>query len=336
MAGLKGGGEPRVDHGDGLIDGNEARADGDHLRVVMFFGQTRGVLIIDQRAADAGYFVGRDRNADPRAADQHAAVRRAIDDGAAGCFGVIRIIDRVRILRPDINNRVALLAQMLGDDLLVGKAGVIGTDGNGEKFHDVKKGGLERNLSRATELRRTGWALCCLTRIVVNPLLPAKPNFMKTQIAMAALALRLVQPRALVVVHWHSDIVRQRMSRRLYEPLQRWMLDRADAIVATSENYAGSSPVLQRWRSKVTVIPIGIGDGSGRSSGKRVAALRTFHSGKKIVFALGRMTYYKGFDALIDAAALLPDDCVVVIAGGGALLDRFRARVVALRLDQVG
>jgi len=150
---------------------------------------------------------------------------------------------------------------------------------------------------------------------------------------MAALALRLVQPRAHLVVHWHSDIVRQRMSRRLYEPLQRWMLDRADAIVATSENYAGSSPVLQRWRSKVTVIPIGIGDGSGRSSGKRVAALRTFHSGKKIVFALGRMTYYKGFDALIDAAALLPDDCVVVIAGGGALLDRFRARVVALRLD---
>ena len=39
------------------------------------------------------------------------------------------------------------------------------------------------------------------------------------------------------------------------------------------------------------------------------------------------MTYYKGFDVLIDAAARLPDDCAVLIGGEGELLEHFRAMV---------
>jgi len=41
------------------------------------------------------------------------------------------------------------------------------------------------------------------------------------------------------------------------------------------------------------------------------------------------MTYYKGFDVLIEAAAALPEDCVVLIGGDGPLLEQFRAMVVA-------
>ena len=50
--------------------------------------------------------------------------------------------------------------------------------------------------------------------------------------------------RRRVVVHWHSDVIRQRRTLKLYEPLQRWLLRRADAIVATSPPYAESSAVL--------------------------------------------------------------------------------------------
>jgi rhamnosyl/mannosyltransferase len=39
------------------------------------------------------------------------------------------------------------------------------------------------------------------------------------------------------------------------------------------------------------------------------------------------MTYYKGFDVLIDAAAALPDDSVVVIGGDGPLRDGYRSAV---------
>lgn len=143
---------------------------------------------------------------------------------------------------------------------------------------------------------------------------------------MAALALRLARPEAALVVHWHSDVIRQRMALRAYEPLQRWLLDRADAVIATSPPYLNASAPLRPWRDKVHVVPIGISDNPGRTGGAGAAAIRARLGGRRLVFALGRMTYYKGFDVLIDAAALLPDDVAVVIGGCGELLERLRAQ----------
>lgn len=144
---------------------------------------------------------------------------------------------------------------------------------------------------------------------------------------MAALALYLVRPRCRVVVHWHSDVIRQRKALKLYGPLQTWLLARADAIVATSQAYVDASAPLQPWRSKVQVIPIGISDSHFRADHVRAAEIRRQYRGRKLVFSLGRMTYYKGFDVLIEAAAALPDDTAVLIGGTGELIDRFRADV---------
>lgn len=144
---------------------------------------------------------------------------------------------------------------------------------------------------------------------------------------MAAAAFRLANPRAKLVVHWHSDVIRQRRALKLYEPLQRWLLQRADTIVATSPPYAESSLALRPWRDKVQVVPIGISDHHGQACADRAAAIRRLFHGRQIVFALGRMTYYKGFDVLIEAAATLPDDCVVVIGGEGELLEAYRSQV---------
>ena len=146
---------------------------------------------------------------------------------------------------------------------------------------------------------------------------------------MAALSLMAAPTKARVVVHWHSDVIRQRRTLKLYEPLQTWLLRRADAIVATSPPYAESSAVLAPWRSKVKVIPIGISDNRGSACSVQAAALRQRFGQRRIVFALGRMTYYKGFDVLIEAAAALPEDCVVLIGGDGPLLEQFRAMVAA-------
>ncbi len=63
---------------------------------------------------------------------------------------------------------------------------------------------------------------------------------------MAALALRLSGFKGKVVLHWHSDILRQRQLLRLIKPLQTWLLKRADVIVTTSppisNNRHGSPP----------------------------------------------------------------------------------------------
>ena len=153
---------------------------------------------------------------------------------------------------------------------------------------------------------------------------------------MAALALWMARPRAKIVLHWQSDVVNQRRALKLYAPLQEWLLRRADAIIASSAANAEASEELQRWKSKVVVIPIGISiadSASAQNECARIseysAAIKERYAGRKIVFSLGRMTYYKGFDVLIDAARELPDDAVVVVGGGGELLQTYRERVVA-------
>jgi glycosyltransferase involved in cell wall biosynthesis len=136
---------------------------------------------------------------------------------------------------------------------------------------------------------------------------------------LASLALLIVRPQAHLVVHWHSDIVRQRLLRRVYLPLQRWMLRRARRIVATSARYARSSVDLREFSAKVSVIPIGIDPSDLVVDAPFLEQLKHEYRGKRIVFTLGRLAYYKDFRTLVRAAAALPPDCVVLIGGDGEL-----------------
>lgn len=141
---------------------------------------------------------------------------------------------------------------------------------------------------------------------------------------LAALAVWCARPRGKVVLHWHSDVVRQRIARHVYGPLERWLLRRADAVIATSPPYLDTSPRLQAVRDKCIVIPIGA-PAPVPPEPRRIEQLRQRHGGKRIVFSLGRMTYYKGWDVLVDASRHLPEDVVVVIGGGGPDLPQYRA-----------
>lgn len=149
---------------------------------------------------------------------------------------------------------------------------------------------------------------------------------------LAALALWRARPQARVVVHWHSDVISQRIALKFYEPLQRWLLSRADAVVVTSQAYGDASRALGPWRGKLVLVPLGIGDNLGQTDSDRVAALRRAWSGRRIIFALGRMAPYKGFDVLIEAAARLPDDAVVLVGGDGPCLRQHRDHVARLGL----
>lgn len=64
------------------------------------------------------------------------------------------------------------------------------------------------------------------------------------------------------IVTYHSDIVRQKVLLQFYKPLRNRFLASVDKIVATSPNYLETSDVLQRYRDKVEVIPIGLDETS--------------------------------------------------------------------------
>jgi rhamnosyl/mannosyltransferase len=146
---------------------------------------------------------------------------------------------------------------------------------------------------------------------------------------VASMALLLARPRSKVVLHWHNDIIRQKFMLKFYRPLQAWMLRRADAIIATSPNYIEGSPYLADHRDKCYVVPIGVDKARLRASPGIVAGIRKRFAGKHIVFSIGRLTPYKGYRYLIDAAKYLDDDFVILIAGSGPLRTELSRQIAA-------
>lgn len=143
---------------------------------------------------------------------------------------------------------------------------------------------------------------------------------------MAALALRASGCKGRVFVHWHSDILKQRLIYFFYRPLQNWLLRRAEKIIGTTPVYVHESPHLQRFQDKVTYVPIGVAPMTPDPQG--VAAIRARWPGKKIVFSLGRLVGYKGFEYLVGASKHLGDGYQIVIGGGGPLKKALNERII--------
>lgn len=138
----------------------------------------------------------------------------------------------------------------------------------------------------------------------------------------AVLSVLAARPRGALVVTYHSDIVRQRVLGPLVSPLIHRFLARADAIVASSPEYAASSPVLRRHAERVRVIPFGI-DAAELEAVDRAAVERLrARYGPRIVLAAGRLVYYKGFEYLVRAMRRV--DAHLLIAGDGPLLGDLR------------
>ena len=141
---------------------------------------------------------------------------------------------------------------------------------------------------------------------------------------MAALALRLSGYKGKVVLHWHSDIIKQRFLLKFYLPLQSWVVRCSSVIIGTSPIYVKESPFLQGVQEKVTYLPIGIDP---------IPEVRTEPAEDVIVLSLGRLVGYKGYNYLIDAANYLPDNYRVIIAGEGPLREELQNQIKTENLE---
>lgn len=148
---------------------------------------------------------------------------------------------------------------------------------------------------------------------------------------MAALALRLSGYRGRVILHWHSDILSQKVLLFFYRPLQSWLLRRAERIVGTTPVYLAESPDLQDVRDKTVCVPIGIDP--VRCDPRAAQAFRDCFPGRKIVLGMGRLVPYKGFGTLIEAARLLGPEYQVLIGGAGPLYPDLQRQVRDLGLE---
>lgn len=142
---------------------------------------------------------------------------------------------------------------------------------------------------------------------------------------MACLALRLSGFKGRVILHWHSDILKQKLLLRFYAPLQRWLIRRADTIVGTTPVYLKESPYLQGAQEKTVAVPIGIGPVTFDDN--LATAWKERYPGKNLVVSIGRLVPYKGFGYLIAAASMLGPDYQILIVGSGPLRENLEQEI---------
>lgn len=139
-----------------------------------------------------------------------------------------------------------------------------------------------------------------------------------------------------IIIHWHSDVVRQKIVYWIYKPLQNLILKRAHLIICTSPQYRETSKALRPFLDKVVVVPLGINpericpnEMLNLKHDKIMGEIKN----KKMVLSIGRLVTYKGFEYLIEAAKYLSDDIVICIIGDGPLHGKLTQKVKQLGLE---
>jgi len=143
----------------------------------------------------------------------------------------------------------------------------------------------------------------------------------------------LTKNSAKKVVTYHSDIVRQKNLFLLYRPLMKHFLNRANVIIATSDNYLKSSKYLQKYKEKVKVIPLGINNQSIPQPTKKEYVRIKNLVGQNFFLFVGTLRKYKGLNFLL--RALVDEGLKLVIAGSGPELKTLQDLEKKLKLKNV-
>ncbi len=167
------------------------------------------------------------------------------------------------------------------------------------------------------------------------PLAPALPlHFLRAALGFRPEVLHLHAPNGAafwllllglgtpLVLHWHADVTfppERRPPAALLAAwtwLERRLLGRADAVVATSPSYLASSPALAGFRDKCRVVPLGLADPAGGPEEEHPAVnfLRVAPGLK--VLCVGRLSHYKGLAVLCAAAAQVPEVSLCLVGEG--------------------
>jgi glycosyltransferase involved in cell wall biosynthesis len=134
-----------------------------------------------------------------------------------------------------------------------------------------------------------------------------------------------------VLVTYHSDVVRQKLLGKVFEPLLDKVLQRASAVIVTTPRYLDSSPVLRKIHTKCRIIPFGIPTGQYEYVDRDAVGKIKSEFGPRIILSVGRYVYYKGFEYLIAAMERVNGRALII--GDGPLRNPLQKLVKDLGLQ---
>jgi len=139
---------------------------------------------------------------------------------------------------------------------------------------------------------------------------------------LSFLAYYLFKPKAKLLVHYHSDIIRQKVFGFLLLPFIKFVLRRADKVIVSNPGLVKNSKILDEFREKCVVIPFGVDvkEIDNLADTDLVDKIREKY-GNFILYA-GRLSYYKGVQYLLEAMKNVPNNLVII--GNGEEKDRLK------------
>lgn len=150
--------------------------------------------------------------------------------------------------------------------------------------------------------------------------------------------LWLIPKKTKLIVHWHSDIVAQKILYKMFEPIEQKILMRADRIIVTSPQYLEYSLPLAAYKYKSVVIPNIISLEKMNLVSEKVTSekIKKEFGNKDIIFFMGRHVPYKGIKYLIEAEKYIHSDCIILIAGSGLITSELKKMVHSKRIKFIG
>ena len=126
------------------------------------------------------------------------------------------------------------------------------------------------------------------------------------------------------VLQWHSDMVTDhsswllKLAYRLFRPFEKKIIQQCHTIVTSSTAYAEHSPALQKVRHKTRTIALGIDTAHMHAdSPKTPTSEHWFNSSEGLkIFSLGRLTFYKNHQLLLQVMRQHPDWQLVITGKG--------------------
>lgn len=127
------------------------------------------------------------------------------------------------------------------------------------------------------------------------------------------------------IITWHANIKNSRWSwiERIYNPMIKIILDRADAIIVTSPQLFNESEILQKYKEKIQLIPLSFDPKYSTNNSKKFPNERKF----ELLF-VGKLRKYKGLEYLINAIEDL--DIKLNIVGNGEELENLKSLVESI------
>jgi rhamnosyl/mannosyltransferase len=139
-------------------------------------------------------------------------------------------------------------------------------------------------------------------------------------------------PKRKLIICYHSDIIRQKISRIILSPLIKISLKRASLILAGGNNIIKYSSWLYPLAKKCRVLPYGTqANFQTADEEKSLILKKKYSNGKILLLAVGRLVYYKGFTYAIKAMGDI--DAKLLIIGTGPEEKKLRQIIKDKKLE---